>query len=189
MTRWMPEDEVNRIKCDMEKVKFNPESAEAKEQVTAALAWIRDQEASNDYMHNLKTVCDLKFNPWNRIGILVSLFPTFNRELEIQAKKAEVEAKAKREAQVSRHMGSIGKRIQISVQSVKCLTSWENTFGYYPTTTYLYKIIDLDGNVYTWKTSTFIDEDNLPKTVVGTVKEHTEFRGVKQTALTRCKIN
>lgn len=188
MTHWMPESEINRIKQDMEKVKFNPESHEAKEAVTAALDWIRDQKASNDYMHNLKTVCDLRYNPWNRIGILVSLFPTFNRELEIQAKKAEAEAKARREAQASNHVGSVGDRIQISVQSVKCLTSWENTFGYYPTTTYLYKIIDPDGNVYTWKTSTMIDEDNLPQTITGTVKEHGEFRGVKQTVLTRCKI-
>lgn len=188
MTRGMLEEEINRIKRDMEKVKFNPESPEVKETVAAALAWVQDQEASNDYMHNLKTVCSLKYSPWNRIGFLVSLFPTFNRDLEIQAKKAEAEAKAKAEAQVSRHIGSIGDRIQISVQSVKCLTSWENTFGYYPTTTYLYKIVDAEGNVFTWKTSNFIDEGKILEAMVGTVKEHSEFRGVKQTVLTRCKI-
>lgn len=188
MTHWMPESEINRIKQDMGKVKFNPESPEAKEMVTAALAWIHGQEASNDYMHNLKTVCGLNYNPWNRIGILVSLFPTFNRDLEIQAKKAEAEAKAKKEAQNSKHMGNPGDRINVSVQSVKCLTSWESCFGYYPTTTYLYKIVDLEGNVFTWKTSTFLNEDDAPKMITGTVKEHSEFRGVKQTVLTRCKI-
>lgn len=188
MTRWIPEDEINRIKRDMEKVNFNPDSAEAKEMVKSAITWINGQEAVNDYMHNLKTVCSLNYNPWNRIGILVSLFPTFNRDLEVQAKKAEAEAKAKKEAQNSKHIGSIGDRIQITVQSVKCLTSWENTFGYYPTTTYLYKIVDQEGNVFTWKTSNFIDEENLPKTIKGTVKEHSEFRGVKQTVLTRCKV-
>lgn len=188
MTRWMPEDEINRIKRDMKKVNFNPDSVEAKEMVDSTLEWISNQEAHNDYMHNLKTVCSLNYNPWNRIGMLVSLFPTFNRELEIQARKAEAEAKAKKEAQVSNHVGSVGARIQINVQSVKCLTSWENTFGYYPTTTYLYKIVDQEGNVFTWKTSNFIDEENLPKTIKGTVKEHSEFRGVKQTVLTRCKV-
>lgn len=188
MTRWMPEAELNRIRRDMEKVSFNPDSAEAKEMVSSALAWINSQEAINDYMHNLKTVCSLNYNPWNRIGILVSLFPTFNRELEIQARKAEAEAKAKKEAQNSKHVGSVGDRIQINVQSVKCLTSWVNTFGYYPTTTYLYKIVDQEGNVFTWKTSNFIDEENLPKMIKGTVKEHSEFRGVKQTVLTRCKV-
>lgn len=188
MTHWMPEDEINRIKRDMEKVKFDHNSTEATEMVNAASAWISKQEASNDYMHNLKTVCALKYNPWNRIGILVSLFPTFNRDLEIQERKAEAEAKAKQEAQNSNHVGNVGDRIQVNVQSVKCLTSWENTFSYYPTTTYLYKIVDQEGNVFTWKTSTFLDDDNIPQMITGTVKEHSEFRGVKQTVLTRCKI-
>jgi hypothetical protein len=188
MTRGMSEDVIQSIKRDMEKVKFNPESHEVKETVTAALAWITEQNAINDYMHNLKTVCELKYNPWSRIGMLVSLFPTYNRELEIQAKKAEAEAKAKQEAQVSKHIGKPGERITVSVQSVKCLTSWESTYGYYPTTTYLYKIVDTEGNVFTWKTSNIIDEDDLPKNMVGTIKEHSEFRGVKQTVLTRCKI-
>ena len=188
ITRWMPEPQIEQIKRDMARVSFNPDSAEAKEMVNAASAWINAQEASNDYMHNLKTVCSLKYSSWNRIGVLVSLFPTFNRELEVQAKKTEAEAKAKAEGQASRHIGSVGDRIQISVQSMKCMTSWENTFSYYPTTTYLYKIVDLEGNVYTWKTSTFLDEDNLPQMITGTVKEHSEFRGVKQTVLTRCKM-
>lgn len=188
MTRGWPKNEIKRVMREMEAVKFNPESAEVKELVTAAMTWIGEQDAANDYMHNLKTACSLKFNPWNRIGMLVSLFPTFNRELEIQARKAEAEAKAKKEAQVSKHIGKVGERIQISVQSVKCLTSWENTFGYYPTTTYLYKIVDAEGNVFTWKTSNTINEDHLPQTMVGTIKEHTEFRGVKQTVLTRCKM-
>ena len=188
LTKWMPEPQIEQIKRDMAKVSFNPDSTEAKEMVNAALEWISAQEASNDYMHNLKTVCSLKYSAWNRIGILVSLFPTFNRDLEVQAKKAEAEAKARAESQTSNHIGKIGDRIQVSVQSVKCLTSWENTFSYYPTTTYLYKIVDQEGNVFTWKTSTFIDEDNLHQMITGTVKEHNEFRGVKQTALTRCKI-
>lgn len=188
MTYWMLDYEINRIRREMESVNFNPDSSEAKEMAAAALTWISEQTASNDYMHNLKTVCELKYNPWNRIGILVSLFPTFNRELEIQAKKAEAEAKAKQEAQVSKHIGNPGERITVSVQSIKCLTSWENTFGYRPTTTYLYKIIDKEGNVFTWKTSNFIDEDSIPQTMIGTIKEHSEFRGVKQTVLTRCKI-
>jgi len=188
MTRWVPESVVKQVRRDMEKVNFNAKSPEAKEMVNAALAWIADQEASNDYMHNLKVASSLNYANWNRIGILISLFPTFNRELEIQARKKEAEAKVKKEAQTSNHVGSVGDRIQINVQSVKCLTSWENTFTYYPTTTYLYKIVDQEGNVFTWKTANVLNEDEPPVTIKGTVKEHSEFRGVKQTVLTRCKV-
>lgn len=38
-----------------------------------------------------------------------------------------------------------------------------------------------------WKTSKCFDEESV-KTIVGTVKEHSEFRDVKQTVLTRCKV-
>lgn len=187
-TRGMLEKEINKIKRDMENVKFNHESTEVKEMAAAALSWIKDQKAANDYIHNLKVICDLPNTTMDHLGMLVSLFPTYNRELDIQAKKAAAEAKAKQEAMISKHIGKPGERITISVQSVKCLSSWESTYGYYPTTTYLYKIVDTEGNVFTWKTSNSIDEDNIPQTMVGTVKEHTEFRGVKQTVLTRCKL-
>ena len=56
------------------------------------------------------------------------------------------------------------------------------------TTTYLWKIVGKDGNVYTWKTSRWFDEDKAPAEIKGTVKEHKTFRDVKQTDLTRCKI-
>lgn len=41
-------------------------------------------------------------------------------------------------------------------------------------------------NVFTWKTSTWV-EDGV-QTIKGTVKAHNEFRGTKQTELTRCKV-
>ena len=50
-------------------------------------------------------------------------------------------------------------------------------------------MVDKDGNIYTWKTSGgiycngYADEVELK----ATVKAHNEFRGAKQTELTRCK--
>ena len=65
------------------------------------------------------------------------------------------------------------------------MTSWETDFGI----TRLYKMVGEDGNVYTWKTGKLFDDvEDSVITVVGTVKAHTEFRGVKQTELTRCRI-
>lgn len=62
------------------------------------------------------------------------------------------------------------------------MTSWETDFG----TTRIYKIVDKDGNIFTWKTGNTIDED--AEIIVGTVKAHNEYKGVKQTEITRCKI-
>ena len=184
-TRYMEEKEVDHIKDQMREIGFNPESEEAIHMVKDAVEWLDKQDAKNDYMHNLKTVAELDYTTYSRFGILVSLFPTWNKDLEIQAqRKAEMEA-----GKVSEHIGQIGDRVTVDVQSVKCITSWESSYnGYSLTTTYVWKIVDVKGNVFTWKTSKWIDEDNLPKAIKGTVKEHKVFREIKQTELTRCTI-
>lgn len=183
--RWMHERVVEETKNLMKKVGFNPKSNEAIEMVENALTWLDGQEATNDYIHNLKVACSLSDTHWGRFGLLVSLFPTFNRELEYQEKKR----REQNEGLQSKHVGSVGDRITVEVASVKCITSWESSFdGYHTTMTYVWKIVDVEGNVFTWKTSTWIDEENVPKTIKGTVKEHKVFRDVNQTELTRCKV-
>lgn len=64
---------------------------------------------------------------------------------------------------------------------------------------YLHKFKDEHGNIFTWKTSdplgywdehgqwVHIDE-GTQVTIKGTVKEHSEYKGIKQTVLTRCKV-
>ena len=72
----------------------------------------------------------------------------------------------------------------MKIQSVKCVTSWETDFGI----TRIYKLIGADGNVYTWKTGKYLDDTTNEMSITGTVKAHTEFRGIKQTELTRCRV-
>ena len=185
MTRYWETKEVTRVKELMEEVGFDPESPEAVKMTEDALAWIADQEATNDYIHNLKVATSLKDTTSARFGLLVSLFPTYNRELEYQAKK-KTEAEAGKQ---SKHIGQIGDRVDVQVASVKCLTSWSSCFdGYHETTTFIWKITDMEGNVFTWKTSKWLNEEVPPVSIKGTVKEHKEFRGVLQTELTRCKV-
>ena len=51
----------------------------------------------------------------------------------------------------------------------------------------MYKFIDIEGNVFIWITSCYIDMDKRIK-LRGTIKEHSEYNNVKQTVLTRCKV-
>lgn len=57
---------------------------------------------------------------------------------------------------------------------------------------YLHKFRTEGGDILTWfaSGSSGAGRDDVGKTfrIVGTVKEHSEFRGVKQTVLTRCKL-
>ena len=178
-TRFIPDHLVYEYKQEMKKVGFDPESESTIKVVEDALAWIAEQEESNNYMHNLKVVCGSNYVSGSNSGIAVSLFPTWNKDLEYREKQA-----AKKSADSkSNHVGEVGQRITFKIASATCLTSWETEFGI----TKLFKIVDEFGNVFTWKTSSFPDFEKAEK-MTGTVKAHSEFRECKQTELTRCRV-
>lgn len=54
--------------------------------------------------------------------------------------------------------------------------------------TVLYRFIDINGNVIIWKSSKYIADEKEISKLTGTIKEHKDFNGVKQTIVTRCKI-
>lgn len=165
----------------MEKSNFNPDSQV--EYVKDALAWLEQRSESNNYFHNLKVACSLKYIGVGHYGLLTSLFPAFDRELEYQAEKVRRERKMNKELD-SVYVGNVKDRITVKIESVRCMTSWETDFGI----THLYKMLGKDGNVYTWKTGKFLEDDAKSFLITGTVKAHTEFRGIKQTELTRCRV-
>lgn len=69
--------------------------------------------------------------------------------------------------------------------------SWEQKAfaGYGMTTMFAHTFKDADGNVFTWKTQKGIAlERGAAVNLSGTVKEHTEYKGERQTVLTRCKV-
>lgn len=168
---------IKAVQKEMDSVGFDPESKDAEKMTADAMKWIVKQDESNNYMHNLKTACSLDHVTIKNIGLLASLFPTFNRELEYQ-KKREKEMRAERK---SEYIGNVGDRIHVDVADVFVISSWDSLYG----TTFIYKITDNNGNIYTWKTGKVLDD---VKSLIGTVKDHIEFRGTKETELTRCRV-
>ena len=56
-------------------------------------------------------------------------------------------------------------------------------------TTYVHNFENEKGNAFVWKTGNGINSNRGDAvTISGTIKEHNEYRGIKQTVLTRCKI-
>ena len=148
-------------------------------------AYVNSLEDVNNYIHNVKTLCASDMVAYKNVNLLVSAITCYNRELE---RKTKEEAR-KKEAGNSNHIGNIKDRLTINIASWKCLTSWCNCYdGYNETTTFLYQFVDNDGNIFTWKTSKYLDEDMTLKEVTGTVKAHNVYRDAKQTELTRCKV-
>lgn len=101
----------------------------------------------------------------------------------IAAKRAEHAPKT-----ASEYVGKLGEKFE-GVLTFKGVFKYKTHFTYYGETNYIYKFADKNGNTIVWKTSTFHNLNDEEKyTVKGTIKEHSEYKGDRQTILTRCKI-
>lgn len=178
--RAVTRDYLEYLKEEMNRVGFDAHSPEVEAQVKDALDWIAGQNEISNYIHNLKTVCGLNYVARKNFGLLASLFPAYNREMEKMAKWKDRYGDESK----SKYVGSEGDTITADVKSVRCMTSYDTPYG----VKRIYKFIDKTGNVYIWKTGTVINNESSVISVAGTVKGHREFRGFKQTELTRCKI-
>lgn len=83
----------------------------------------------------------------------------------------------------SNHVGNIGDKVSIDVEVKESIYS--RNYGFY-----IYKFSDANGNLFTWKTGNYYDLEKGQKVNLrGTIKNHSEYRMVKENILTRCKIN
>ena len=108
--------------------------------------------------------------------------------------QALIETRTPREPSGSEYLGEVGKRLKVAV-TLKKSFSFENDFG----TTYIHNFEDDAGNVIIWKTAnslteyaygsgTYTPHELKSCDLTGTVKEHSEYKGIWQTVLTRCKV-
>lgn len=174
-------EEIKKYTELAENVDFNVNHVE-EEYIEAALEWARNWDGHewNDYRENLKVIAQLDYCEWKHLGYLASLFMAYDKEMEREVKRME----RKNSRAQSKHIGEVKEKITCSVKEFKCLTSWETQWG----VTFLYEFITEEGNILIWKTGKWIDEDREITIITGTVKAHNEFRGAKQTELTRCKV-
>ena len=86
----------------------------------------------------------------------------------------------------SEWQGTVGDHLQRDLhidrrfESQYIINSWKQT------TSYMYLMSDKHGNKYKWSTAKYFNEGEDVH-LIGTVKEHAEYKGIKQTVLTRCK--
>lgn len=131
---------------------------------------LRDEDG--DYQHNLKVLISNEFVESKNAGLVVSAVGFYLRE----------KARAEREVAQSQSefVGHEGDKIEITAK-LHTVGSYETQFG----TTYIYTF-NVDGNEFVWKTGKAM-RDDVEITIRGTIKQHKEFGGVKQTELTRCR--
>ena len=145
-----------------------------------ALKWLYEQDDTSDYIYNLQIICKHEYVDVNNLGYVTSLIQSYLKAVG-KEKRRETEQKQ------SQYVGEIGKRITIDVANAECVTSWNNDYNPYGGEIRLYKLTDNANNVYMWSTEKAL-ADTKSYTLVGTVKNHSEYHGVKQTVITRCRI-
>jgi hypothetical protein len=159
------------------------------ETANAAIAWLREtlQNSSeiNNYMHNLKTIIDLPGIEQKHFGFVASIYGSWKKAMEDRATK-EVEERRKEK---SDHIGIIGTRETFILTYLSCI-SFETPYGI----KYIEKFADDSGNIAVWKTYTggwFDGQPLIPGNkykVKATVKDHSEYNGVKQTEISRVTV-
>ena len=182
---YLPSQEQERIRHEMEEVNFNEYSEYAVQSTKSALEWIVSQDDKNSYMQNLKTICSDRYISSRDFGIAVSLPAAYNRYLQNKSYEERKKAQQEIDQTSSSFQGEIGQRMTVDASGFACVSSWDTIYG----TTWLYKFTDMQGNIYVWYASSPVDVDESTSvSVTGTVKQHSEYQGIKQTVLTRCKV-
>lgn len=174
-------DFKEKIRMDLAAVKFNHKSDSSVGLAKEITKFIREHEADSEYIRNLQSIVGSRFVSARNFGLLISAVKAYDREVEKQRREA---AKAEERAKLSNSsfQGAVGQKLTFIAESVKCLSCIDGMYGYQ----YFWQMTDAAGNVYTWSTGNGLDPEKK-YTVTGTVKKHEEYRGVKQTQLTRCK--
>jgi len=163
-----------------------PVSDEAKKKAEVVLEWLKGL-CSTDGMgceYDIAPVAKQGFCAGRHFGRLCYCPVAYDKAMaRIEQEKArDAEKASQRES--SGFVGEIGQKISFTAASAVLVTSWETQFG----RTFLYKMTDEAGNVFVWYSSGSRDELVGGVTVKGTVKDHKEYDGVKQTVLTRCRV-
>lgn len=146
------------------------------------IEYFTSHEFSDNFLYN--TSVHIKKGYCRESGFIAYAYMAYQKELE---KTEKEKAKA-----VYEYFGNVKDKIEVNVTG-KVLTSYTSCYGsiYNSVTTFVYQFTDNANHVFIWKTAKDIplNDDGIFNGVIsGTIKEHSEFNGIKQTVLTRVKV-
>jgi hypothetical protein len=159
--------------------KFAPNDDD-KQMAEAALEYARETLSDNpdrdDYEHNLYVALTQPVIGRRLAGITASVIPYYLRS---------VQRKVERESAGESHwIGEVGERMDLIVKPLM-VKPIETQFGM----SYLHKFVTPDGALLTWFASSNpevkIGEEYQ---ITGTIKKHDDYKGVKQTVITRVTV-
>jgi len=153
-------------------------TTEDAEKAEAAIAWAEaiDPDHENDYLYNLGAISRHGAAGPRTMGLACSIAYSYLREL------GQIEAR-RRQAEVSNWFGEVKKRADYTLTVTKVIDI-DTIYG----TASINIMVDASGNVAKWKSSSQRLIPGKTYAIRATVHDHTEYKGVKQTVLTRGKV-
>lgn len=137
--------------------------------------WIGTQSAKTDFMYNLQTAVKAEIVPSRMFGIIAAGVNSFLKDL---ARRVTLSTDEKS----NQYFGTIGQRGELPELTIQFKQTIEGTYGY----TYLLKFEDAAGNAFVWFSSKDIGNVGEKFKFKGTIKNHQDYQGRKQTIITRC---
>lgn len=109
-----------------------------------------------------------------------------NEELSQLISEAQEAIKVKEPE--SNYVGAVGDKIDITA-TFKREISYKVKIDWMTQTKWIYIFVDDSGNQLTWNTTAILTiEQGSRVNLRGTIKAHSEYKGIKQTELQRCKV-
>ena len=141
--------------------------------VSELIDYVLHNEEQEGYMANIRQIAKNGYVTDRSMGLAVSMVAAYNRHLD-KIKEAEKTSE-------SQYFGEVKKRYEMEVTLDKLII----TEGYYGAT-FIHRFIDDAGNVFMWFGSKELDAEKGDKIKIkATVKGHDEYKGTKQTVVTR----
>ena len=158
----------------------NPNAAEvsesARERANNTIKFFKnlnnDDEELNDFALNVRTAVLAEYA---KCSNYIAYAPLLQKKLIAKMAKHNEELK-------SNYVGNVGDKITIDVVCTGSV-GFETQYGYSFANTFR----DDNENVYVWITATKSYDIGTQMKIMGKVKAHNEYNGVKQTVLTRVK--
>lgn len=137
---------------------------------------ISDSEADNsDYLFNIRAIARSGMVGFRTFGFAASIIAAYKRATADKTPNTN-----------SKHIGTLKQRLTFSL-TLKRKFVYDSMYG--ATTKFIFE--DDDENVLVWTTTSagkYNLLENNKYAIKGTIKEHSEYKGVRQTILTRCEI-
>lgn len=150
----------------------------------AAFEWVSSIDISDpktsEYIYNCSVLAQRKTIRTKDFGVACSIIASYRSHVARQIKQKEQNAAGAK----SEYIGQIKDRLKDVPVTFINAWSFDSSWGVRT----VLKFTDEAGNIFIWYTGYKDYTQGNKYLLTGTVKKHSEFKGMKQTVLTRCNI-